>query len=256
MARVFASLVALAILAPALTFAADGTVKIKFTLDGAVPTPPKIKQDKDVAFCGPKMLVDEGLVVGKEKGIQNIFVYLTASGAMAPKSEAALKALPKEVKVDNLGCRYEPRVTLLHTSQTLIIGNPDPIGHNSKGDFFKNPGFNDLIPAGGSIKKELKLNESRPLPLSCTIHNWMGGYLLIRDNPFFGASNDKGEVTIANVPEGKHQFTIWHERPGYVTKAKQKGKDVAWALGKITIEVKGETDLGEFLIPVSTFDKK
>ncbi|WP_425616863.1 hypothetical protein NA78x_000524 [Anatilimnocola sp. NA78] len=253
--RSFAAVVA-AILLPAVALAADGSIKIKFKLDGEAPKPAKLTINKDPEFCGPKMLVDESIKVGKDNALQNIVMYLyVAPGTKAPESAAAVAALPKEVKVDNLGCRYEPRVAAIHTSQTLILGNPDPVGHNVKADLFSNPSFNDLIPAGGSTKKTFAKGENRPMPLACAIHSWMGGFILIRDNPYFGVSNEAGEITIPNVPEGKRTFTVWQEKAGFVTKANKDGKDVAWKLGRIEVDVKGATDLGEFKIPLSVLQK-
>lgn len=254
---IFSLAAAAALLLPSLVSAADGSIKIKFVLDGKAPTPAKLTISKDPEFCGPKMLVDESLKVGKEGGIQNIAMYLyLAPGTKAPESKAAVEALGKEVKIDNQGCRFEPRVLALHTSQKLVIGNPDPVGHNTKADLFANGSFNDLIPAGGKLEKSFAKTESRPMPVSCSIHPWMNGYLLIRDNPYFGVSDENGVITIKNVPEGKRTFTIWQEKAGFIQKAKQKGKDVAWKSGRIEIDVKGETDLGEFLVPASAFEKK
>lgn len=258
MIRRFVALLVIALAAtPAVVSAADGSLKVKFKLGGAAPTPAKLKIDKDGEFCGPKMLVDESIKVGPGGELQNIvmFMYVTP-GKKAPVSAAAVAALAKEVKVDNLGCRYEPRVTLVHTSQTLIIGNPDPIGHNSKGDTFANPAFNELIPAGGSTKKTFAKTESRPMPLACNIHPWMSGWLLIRDNPYFGSSNDKGELTIKNIPEGKHTFVVWQEKAGFVVKGTQGAKTSEWKNGRMEVEVKGDTDLGEFTIPLDVINKK
>jgi hypothetical protein len=248
--RIFPALLVAVVLALPLTLsAADGSLKIKFKFDGKAPTPAKLKIDKDVEFCGPKMLTDESVKVGADGGLQNVVMFMyVAPGKKAPESAAATAALAKEVKVDNMGCRYEPRITLLHTSQSLVIGNPDPIGHNSKGDLFANPSFNDLIPAGGSVTKKFPKTERGPMPLACNIHPWMSGFLLIRDNPFFGVSNDKGELTIKNVPEGKHTFVIWQEKAGFVTKGVQGGKTSEWKTGRIEVTVKGDTDLGEFTV--------
>lgn len=258
MSRTMLSLVAAAaLLVPSLASAADGSIKIKFVLDGEAPKASKLAITKDAEFCGPKMLVDESLSVGKDKGIRNIAMYLyLAPGTKAPESKAAVEGLAKEVKIDNQGCRFEPRVVALHTSQKLIVGNPDPVGHNTKADLFANGSFNDLIPAGGKLEKKFAKTESRPMPVSCSIHPWMNGYLLIRDNPYFGVSDENGVITIKNVPEGKRTFTIWQEKAGFVQKAKQKGKDVAWKSGRIEVDVKGDVDLGEFLVPVSVFEKK
>lgn len=234
---------------PTITSAADGSLKIKFKIDGDAPKPAKLTITKDAGFCGPKMLVDESIKVGKDGGVQNIIVYMyVAPGKKAPESAAALAALPKEVKMDNLGCRFEPRVVAFHTSQKLVIGNPDPIGHNTKGDLFSNGSFNELIPAGGTLNKTFSKNENRPMPVACSIHPWMNGYVLIRDNPYFGVSGADGVVTIPNIPEGKHTFTVWQEKVGFVTKGKQGGKEAAWKLGRVDVDIKGDTDLGEFAI--------
>ena len=64
-----------------------------------------------------------------------------------------------------------------------------------------------------------------------------------------------GVITIKNVPEGKRTFTIWQEKAGFVPKAKQNGKEVAWKSGRIEVDVKGDVDLGEFLVPVDVFKK-
>lgn len=257
MTRRFAFALLCAAVLPLAASAADGTVKIKFTLEGKAPTPDKLTIDKDAAFCAPKMLVDESIKIGSGGGVQNIVMYMfTTATKKAPDGKAAIAALAKEVKVDNLGCRYEPRVTAMHTSQSLVIGNPDPIGHNTKGDLFSNNPFNELIPAGGSVTKTFPKKESRPMPLACNIHPWMGGYLLIQDNPFFGVSNDKGEISIANVPAGDYTFVLWHEKPGYVVKANKGGKAVEWKQGKIEVKVAGDTDLGEFTLPLSSLQKK
>ena len=253
--RLFTLLAIAALATPAL--AADGSLKLKFKLGGTPPTPAKLKIDKDVDFCGPKMLVDESIKVGASGELQNVVMWMyVAPGKKAPESTGAIAALAKEVKVDNAACRYEPRVTLLHTSQTLVIGNPDPIGHNSKGDTFANPAFNELIPAGGATKKTFNKTESRPMPLACNIHPWMSGWILIRDNPYFGVSDDKGVLTIKNVPEGKHTFVVWQEKAGFVTKATQGAKASEWKNGRMEVEVKGETDLGEFTVPLEVINKK
>ncbi len=250
------SLLLAALALPLSGFAADGSLKIKFTLEGKAPTPAKLNVDKDKEFCGPKMLVDESIKIGAGNAIQNIVMYMyVAPMKKAPESAAAMAALAKEVKVDNMGCRYEPRITLLHTSQTLIIGNPDPIGHNTNGNTFANPAFNELIPAGGSQKKTLTKNETRPMPLSCNIHSWMGGWILIRDNPYFGVSDKNGDLTIANIPEGTHTFVVWQEKAGFVVKGNQKGKTSEWKLGRMEVKVAGVTELGEFTIPLDVLDK-
>jgi hypothetical protein len=78
----------------------------------------------------------------------------------------------------------------------------------------------------------------------------MTAYLLIRDNPYFGTSNAKGELTISNIPEGEYTFVIWHEKTGLVRRAVQDGKRVEWKSGRMEAMIAGDTDLGTFEIPL------
>jgi len=57
-----------------------GTLKITFMIDGKAPEPKKLDVAKEPA-CTKHNLVDETLVVGKDGGIQNVIVSLTAKGA-------------------------------------------------------------------------------------------------------------------------------------------------------------------------------
>ena len=227
--------------------AADGTLKVKFKYDGTPPKPAALA-GVPAGICGPKAVVDESLVVGPKGELQNVVLWMyTTKDKPAPNNPAALAALAKEVSLDNKACRYQPRVALMHTSQTLVIGNPDPIGHNSKGDLFANRSFNELIPSGGKATFKFDKTERRPMPVACSIHPWMSGWLLIQDHPYFGVSDAQGVLTIPHIPEGDYTFVAWHEKPGFLQKVKQGAKEIEWKRGQLAVTIKGETDLGEFL---------
>jgi len=40
----------------------------------------------------------------------------------------------------------------------------------------------------------------------------MSCIVLVLENPFFAATNEKGRYTIANVPVGTYKLKAWHER--------------------------------------------
>lgn len=234
-----------------------GNVKIKFTYEDKGFAAKKIVPDKDVEFCGMKKLVEERLVVGKDGGLKNIVVFLLpAPGKKVPVHPDYEKTATSTVQVDNVGCRYEPHVAILRTSQSLALGNPDPIGHNVKGDLFNNGSFNELIPAKGMLTKKFEKSESVPSPLSCSIHGWMNAWLLVKDDPYAGVSSETGEVVISNVPVGTWNFVVWQEQAGFIDKVKQGTKAVEWKRGRMSVAVKkGENDLGAYVVPASTIEK-
>ena len=84
----------------------------------------------------------------------------------------------------------------------------------------------------------------------------MSAKILVREDPYAAVSNEKGELTIENIPAGKWTFTIWHEGCGFVTSGQQDGKAKEWKKGKIDVEIKkGDNNLGEIKIPVAVLTK-
>src|SRR5690349_4035695 len=111
-----------------------GNLSATFLYKGSPPAPKKIAVNKDEQVCGKHNLVDEALVVNKDnKGIANVVVFLADMGK--PKIHPDYdkpEAAKAEVHLDNENCRFEPRVVGIRTGQTLIVGNKDPVGHNTK----------------------------------------------------------------------------------------------------------------------------
>lgn len=235
-----------------------GDLSGTFVLSGDVPKPIPAKIDKDVEVCGKHKLVDEWLVVGPNKGIKNIVVYLfLKEGEKAPTAHKDYEMTAKgSVVLDNENCRFEPRVALLRTTQTLVVGNKDPIAHNTKIEFIDNISVNPLIPAGASLKQPLfPKTERLPSNVSCSIHPWMQAKVLIRDNPYFAVTDDQGKFAIKNLPEGKWTIQFWHESAGFLAKElKKDGKPLTWTKGRteVTITPKG-VDLGKIEVGVGGF---
>ncbi len=235
-----------------------GSLKAKFILDGKAPIPEKVNVNKDIEICGKFKLVDEKFRINAQTGaIRDVVIFLSPKpGAAKPKVHPDFEKADADVVLDNHNCHFEPHIVIVRTTQKLVVKNTDPVGHNTKGDFFENISFNDLIPAGGSIAKPLVKQESTFMNLSCSIHPWMSAKILVREDPYAAVSNEKGELTIANLPAGKWTFTIWHEGCGFVTSGKKDGKATEWKKGKIDIDIKkGVNDLGEIKIPVNVLTK-
>lgn len=231
-----------------------GTLKGKFVLDGTAPAPKKLVVDKDVQVCGKQPLFDESLDVGEGGAIKNIIIYLkTEKPAVHPDYEQSAK---DEVVLDNKNCRFEPHVLVMRTTQSLVIRNSDPIGHNSKGDPLKSPPFNPIIAAGGSTKQSLAAEETLPVKIGCNIHPWMGAWVVVRSNPYAAATNDKGEFELKNLPAGKElEFRLWQEKAGYLKEVQYKGgKADAKGIAKIKI-AEGDNDLGTVKVPLKLLSK-
>ncbi len=255
MRRLTSCLILLLIVASAQSASADGWGNLKgtFALKGKAPTPSKMKITKDQEYCGKFNLMEDRLVVNQENnGIANIaaFMFIDSRNRSAPKPEIheSYKANAPKVLVDNTQCRFEPKMTLywVDGKNEITIGNKDTIGHNTKADTFANQPFNLNIPAKGQVTERFDKPERLPVKVSCSVHPWMTGFLVVKDNPYMAATDKDGGFEIKNIPAGKWTFQFWHEA-GYVDEVYVNGKKTKWSRGRLEVEIKdGETlDLGK-----------
>jgi plastocyanin len=187
-----------------------GDLEVDVFLKGT-HTPAKIVPDKDIPYCGKHKLVQEQLTVDPAtKAIANLVIYLQPGSQKVAVHPDYAKTAKEKRTIDNKECRFEPHVLAIRTGQPLVIGNPDPMGHNTKAEFFDNPSFNDLIPAGGKVEKTFAKPEAGAVKFECSIHTWMNAYLFVRDDPYVGVSDPKGHVSIKNLPVGEWTFVVWN----------------------------------------------
>lgn len=217
-----------------------GTIKGTIILDGAIPERPVIKvTGQDEAECLKKgKIFGEEYVVDKEtKGVKYVFVGLVdpkAINAAIPIHPDVAKNLPKKVVFDQPCCMFEPRVLGVAKGQIVEAKNSATIPHNVKidgGDF--NPNLNQIIPAGKSVEVDGWKGVNRIVPISCTIHPWMNGYVRVHPNPYFAVTDAKGNWEIKNAPAGNWNLVTWHEGRGFGPGGKM-GVPVTIAGGKVT----------------------
>ena len=230
-----------------------GTLSGRFIFDGKAPAPEAITPNKDLEVCGKHPLVDESLVVGPDGGLANVFVWVrTKNVKVAPEYEKTAK---DKVVLDNHNCRFEPHALAMRTTQQLEVKNADPVAHNTNADLQVNAPFNGIIPAGSSNDMTLAAAETVPAKISCNIHPWMLGYLLVRPDPYFAVSDKDGKFQIKDLPAGTElEFQVWHEKPAYVKKASIDGKDAGWKNGRFKYTIKpGENNLGDIKLDPAQF---
>lgn len=227
-----------------------GTLKGSFFITGMTPAMKKIMPTKDVAVCGKVAIHEEELIVGKDGCLANALLYALGDPRDPNKPVANIHESYEKLKTEpavlnNKNCRFEPRMAVVWTAQKFTIKNSDPmIGHNSFGQPFVNSAFNPLIPAGGSVDVPLDKPEKLPFKVACSIHPWMGSYVIVRPDPYAAASTADGGFEIANIPAGEHTFQLWHESLGYLKKVSIGGKAQAERRGQYKIKVdKGDNEI-------------
>ena len=225
------------------------TLSGRVVFDGTAPAPAALKIDKDKAVCGKDSPVDESLVVSDDGGLANVVIWVRTKKLKAPKGFK-----PASITLDNKNCRFEPHVLVVQSGEKLTVKNSDSVGHNSNFATFKNPGANVLIPANGEVKQKFSLEEPLPVKVTCNIHPWMTGYVLVRKTPFAAVTDKDGNFKIEGLPEGKSlEFVFWHEKSGYLKEVKVGGKSVPWKKGRVKKTLKGDLDLGTIEVAAKLF---
>lgn len=149
-----------------------------------------------------------GEIKGKVSGVSGVsVVYVNAiAGKTLPTPE-------KHVVIDQKGLMFHPHVTAIEQGTTVDFLNSDNVAHNV---FWPSISGNKKLghnlgtwPKGE--KKPFKFDNPGVAPLLCNVHPEMSAYVVVSPTPYFAETDDSGNYTIANVPDGSYTVTAWHE---------------------------------------------
>jgi len=174
----------------------------------------------DVPVCGER-IADESLLVDARGGLANAVVVLRPS----PSRPADAVPPGSAVLVDNVACRFVPRVQIVRRGQAVRVRNTDPVLHNARASL---PGPPEiavanlaLARAGQTMDLTRRLDARLPaapaeatVRLGCDVHPWMRGWLVIVDHSYAAVTDAMGGYTIRDVPAGAYTLAIWHEALG------------------------------------------
>ena len=234
-----------------------GNLKGRFVYEGDVPKTIKLTPTKDQAVCGKHELFNESLVVNPEnKGIQNVVICLyTKKGDSPPIHDSYQSTAGDQVTLDNEFCRFNNHITVLRTSQKLLIRNLDAVGHNTKIDTLSNTPVNPILAANSDLEQLFPKAERNPVQVSCSIHPWMIGYLLVKDHPYFAVTDENGDFEIKNLPTGEWTFSVWQEKSKAIQEVVVDGAKANWKRGRFEQVIpEGDTDLGEIFVSAAQFE--
>jgi uncharacterized membrane protein/plastocyanin len=117
----------------------------------------------------------------------------------------------EEIKLDQRGCLYSPRVTASRVGQKVTFINSDPIFHNVRSVTKENQKFNMAMPKKNQHETKIFTKPEIFLQTKCSVHPWMGAYVAVMDHPFYSVTNLKGEFLIPKLPVGTYTVEAWHE---------------------------------------------
>jgi len=184
-----------------------------------------------------------------DHGIANVIVWLDekANATVHPSFDSSAST---EAIITSRDCRFEPHILVMRPTQPFVWLNRDEVGHS----FRANPRLNEtsdiLSRPGGRVERRFAKSEDEPASVVCNIHPYMRGYLFVHKSPYVAVSDSHGQTQLRNLPVGKHDFRVWHER------IDRPGKRAAsWAGSRMEIEIHpGENDRGEAKLKPALFE--
>jgi hypothetical protein len=190
----------------------EGTISGVIKFEGTPPTPKQIDMSQDSVCAGSSNKLADDVLIDNGK-LQNVFVYVT--GGPADKFDFGTPSDP--VVLDQVGCRYTPRVLGLQAGQTLEVRNSDKTTHNVHPSPKNNAEWNQVQSSGGApiIKKFIK--PETLIPVKCNQHPWMLAHVGVLAHKFFSVSAKDGTYTIKDLPPGEYTLNAYHETLGQKT---------------------------------------
>ena len=149
------------------------------------------------------LAIDIKVVDKNNTPINDIVVYLT------PKS--GIKDLPintEQLVIDQKDKKFAPYITVMQKGQSIAFSNKDDITHNIYSVSGRNR-FEFKLKAGLSKQVE-NINSVEEVAMGCNIHDWMSGFLLVVDTPYFAKTNTDGVLSMSLASSGEYEVSVWH----------------------------------------------
>jgi hypothetical protein len=202
--------------------------------------------------------VDETLLVDPEnRGISNVVVSLhVRPGQSYPAPHPSYTVTANgEVSLESNNCRFEPHVTLLQSTQTLVFRNREQFAVNLKIDTIRNMPVNPIVRPNESYEVAFSREERHPSRVTSSIHPWMDAWVVIKVTPYVAVTGVDGAFAIENLPQGKWRFHVWHEAAGNIEAVTVNGNGQQWVKGLVEFEVQqGMNSLNDVLVETSEFE--
>jgi len=170
----------------------------------------------------------------------NAVVYLTPLGTTTGAAQVRNEPAAHPFRLVQKNKRFTPHILVVPAGAVVEFPNYDPFFHNVF-SLFEGKRF-DLGLYEAGTTRTITFTKPGVSYIFCNIHPEMSAVVIVTKNRYYAISNAAGDVAISDVPAGRYQVNIWHERclP-----------DALKSLSREVILAPGASSLGDLRLPES-----
>ncbi len=193
----------------AVDAATAGSLSGRITFTGVPPAADILQMGTDQACVtdGVAEKPSDAVLVDPSGGLENVFVYV--KDGLDSKYSFPVPNTP--AVLDQVGCRYHPRVVGVQLGQPLDVVNSDDTLHNVHALPVENTEFNEGQPLRGMRMSHMFTAPEVMVRFKCNVHAWMTAYVGVVPHPFFAVTASDGSFSIPGLPPGTYTIEAWHE---------------------------------------------
>lgn len=126
--------------------------------------------------------------------------------------------------MDQVDRQFKPHILTVQTGTLVHFPNSDSIKHHVYS--FSAPKRFELPLYKGTETDPLLFDKPGLVELGCNVHDWMLGYILVVDTPYFARTNEHG-IAEFDVPSDNYTVKVWHPRIQDSASSLQKSVNLA-----------------------------
>jgi plastocyanin len=137
---------------------------------------------------------------------ENVVVWLTPAAGTERPAAFRQGLSPRLVQRNK---SFAPHVLVVPVGSVVAFPNRDPFFHNVF-SLFEGKRFDLGLYEAGSTR-DVHFDRPGVSYIFCNIHPEMSAVVIALDTPYYGISDQHGQVVIAGVPRGKYLLKVWYE---------------------------------------------
>ncbi len=185
-----------------------GCITGTVSFDGDIPPVEMLSINRDILHCGKESRPSQKLEIHPAtKGIKNVIVSIEDISEGKKIDATGIHPL-----LDQQRCTFIPHMLVITAGTTVDFLNGDNLMHNVHAHCIKNPSFNEATTSKQRLSKRFDFKEA--VRISCDVHKWMSAWIVVKENPYFAMTDERGHFTIEDVPPGTYKLQTWHETLG------------------------------------------